>query len=81
MDVQHADDGWKQRHGSRFHLDMIVNDMKLKDVVTIADGDSIQRDVQNRHEASLDDVDPLFMSGDKEMLKVTSLAKNLQRKW
>lgn len=64
--VQHAGGGWEINHWLWYHLYLIPKDVDLKDAVTSAYGDSMQRNVQNKREIFLCDLDPYYLSNEKE---------------
>lgn len=49
----------------RCHLYLVLKNMDLKDVAAFLYGDSIQRDIQYKCQASLGGVDPLYLSNEK----------------
>lgn len=64
--VQHAGGVWKGDHGLRYHEYLLPEDMGLANAVSCACGDSMQREVRNKWEVLLGEVNPLCTSHDKE---------------
>lgn len=56
------DDGWKGNHPSWCHLYLVSEDVDLRDVVGFLCGDSTQREVQNKQELFVGDMDTLYSS-------------------
>lgn len=64
--VQYASGGLKGIHKLRYYLYMISEDMDLKDTMTSAYSDLMQRDLRNEQNFFLSDVDPLCISDEKD---------------
>lgn len=56
--MQQLGDGWNANDSQRCHLYPVLEDVDLKDAITFAYGDFMQRKVRNNREALLVDVDP-----------------------
>lgn len=64
--MQHACGGWKANHALWCHLYLVPRDTELKDAIAIADGDSMQRYVQNNRNVLWCNLNLLRMSDKKE---------------
>lgn len=64
--MQHTDGGWNGNHSLRYHLCITSEDVDLTDAVAPAHRYSIQGEVPTNREVPLGDVDPLYMTVEKD---------------
>lgn len=64
--AQHAGGGWEGSRCLRNHLYLVWADVDLKDGAMFVYGDSMQRELQNKREFLLGDLNPLCMSDEKD---------------
>lgn len=62
---QHTGRKGEGNHGVWYHLRLIREDVDLKNAVTVAYGDSKQRNVQNKRKFSLSAVRPIYLPDEK----------------
>lgn len=60
--VRHAGGGRKGNQGLSYHLYLNPKDVELKDAAAFVYGDSMEREMWNKHEAALGDVYALYLS-------------------
>lgn len=64
--IQHGGGGWKANHGLWYRTYLIPENAELIDVIAFACGGSMQHEVRNIREVFLGDVDPQYMSDEKD---------------
>lgn len=75
--MQHADGVWEGSYGLGNHSYLIPGEVDLKDAVSFAYGASMQRNVLNKREVLLDEVNLVYFSHKKDAVDYNMLRSSL----